>query len=100
MAVTFNEPLRIGDIVAMEFDQAYCRELGTVKSGQNLAIGAVVALETATTKYVEYNPAGVGGTNVVAGVLLQASNATAADVPKQLVLVRGPAIAKDLAVPS
>lgn len=96
MVATYTEKKNIGDVIAMEFDQAYCRELGTVKAGQNLAIGAVVALETATTKYVEYNPAGSGGTNVVAGILLQFSDATTGDLPKQIIEARGPVIAKDL----
>lgn len=48
----------------------------TVKSGQNLPAGQVVARETDTGKYVAYNDAGSNGVNVASGILPYAVNAS------------------------
>lgn len=61
--------------------QNLSRENVTVKSGQNLKAGHVVALETASGKIVEYDNAGADGTEVAYGVLYDNVDATNADMP-------------------
>ena len=55
------------------------REEITVLSGQNLKAGAVIALVTASGKYVEYDNVGTDGSEIAAGVLYDAVDASAAD---------------------
>lgn len=55
------------------------REAITVVSGQNLVAGAVLGKITASGKYAEYDNAAVDGTEVAAGILFSAVDASAAD---------------------
>ena len=62
---------------------------GTVLSGQTLVVGELVGIETASGKYVAYDPAGtITGSDTVAGIAYQAVDASAADVTKQVFVVR------------
>jgi len=49
----------------------------TIKQGENLDKGAVIAQETASGLYVAYDSAGVDGSEEAAGILSFAVNATA-----------------------
>jgi hypothetical protein len=72
---------RISDLLLWEASPYFSRDTVTIKSGGNFEDGTVLALETATGKYVQLAPAGSGGTNVAAVVVLEAVDASAADKP-------------------
>ena len=46
--MTMEENNRLGDLLKYEADKNYCREVMTVASGQNLKMGTVVGIKTAT----------------------------------------------------
>lgn len=54
------------------------RETVTIASGQNLAPNTVVARVTASGEYVQLDPAGADGSEVAAGVLARAVDASSA----------------------
>lgn len=66
---------------------------GTIKSGQNLTAGSIVALEAASGKHVQWVSGGTGGTGVAVGVLMHSVNASStginADVPAVPIMVQG-----------
>lgn len=64
----------------------------TVLLGQNLVAGAVLGKVTASGKYVAYDNAAADGRETVAGILVAAADATAADVTTARAMLRGPAI--------
>lgn len=68
-----------GEFIYSEANGSRSREHVTVVTGQNLAVGDVVGKITASGKYAIYNNAAVDGTEVAAGVLFAAVDATAAD---------------------
>jgi hypothetical protein len=88
---TYTEPTYLGDVLKREFEQLYNRETVTVISGQNLALGAVVGRITASGKFTALAPAASDGSQNAAGVLLAATDASAADRLGPL-LARGPAV--------
>ena len=59
---------------------------GTLKTGQNLAGGTVVARETATKKIVAYSDAGSGGAEIAIGILMESQDATDGDLLCNIVL--------------
>lgn len=73
------EPLNLGDLLKFEAPNLYSRDRVTVASGQNLPLGAVIGIVTATGKVTRIDPSATDGTQVAAGVLLQACDATLAD---------------------
>lgn len=84
----------LGDLLKFELNASYNRETVTLKAGTSYPLGAVLGKITATTKY-RLSPnavvAGDEGAETAAAVLLQAADATAADVTG-LVVARGPVI--------
>ena len=56
------------------------REEGTLTAGENLETGTILGLVTATNKFVAHDPAASDGSEVVAGVLYDAVDATDGDV--------------------
>lgn len=90
---TLTEGKYEGEFIGqLAMDIGYHVDLVTIKSGQNLATAAVVALETGTGKWVAYdNASATAGINAAAGVLVLAVNASAADTSGK-VFRRGPAV--------
>ena len=86
---TFTKPARIGDILKREYDPIFNREVGTVASGNNLAMGAVIA--EVSDDLVPWNPGGADGSEVVAGVLLEPVDASGG-AAEGVMLARGPAV--------
>ena len=82
------EPLNLGDLLKYEAPNLYSRDRVTVASGQNLPLGTVVGIVTATGKYKQLDPSAEDGTQVAAGVLLQNCDATLADRDNGLVVAR------------
>lgn len=82
------EPLNLGDLLKYEAPNLYSRERVTVASGQNLPLGTVVGIVTATAMFKQIDPSAEDGTQVAAGVLLQACDATLIDRDDGLVVAR------------
>jgi hypothetical protein len=77
---TLTESKYISDVVAWEEDgHYYSRDVVTVASGSNLALGTVIGIVTATGKAVQLNPTASDGSEKAAGVLIEAVDATNAD---------------------
>ncbi|CAJ0885196.1 head decoration protein [Pandoraea nosoerga] len=82
------EPLNLGDLLKFEAPNLYSRDRVTVAAGQNLPLGAVIGIVTATGKVTRIDPSATDGTQVAAGVLLQACDATLADRDDGLIVAR------------
>ena len=82
------EPLNLGDLLKYEAPNLYSRDRVTVASGQNLPLGTVVGLVTATGKFKQIDPSAEDGSQVAAGVLLQTCDATLIDRDDGLVVAR------------
>ncbi len=96
MSTVLTEPDTLGDLLKYEAPNLYSRDTVTVLHGQDLALGAVVGVVTLTGKVKAIDPAASDGSQVAAGVLLQASDATASDV--RSVMVARHAIVSDQAL--
>jgi len=79
MSTVFTEPNTLGDLLKYEAPNLYSRDQVTVLLGQNLDLGAVVGIVTASGKVKAIDPAASDGSEIAAGVLLQACDATSAD---------------------
>jgi hypothetical protein len=90
-----NELNRIDDVVIFEEDQAYSRDTGTIASGSNLTVGAVLGIVTSNGKYAIHNPGASDGTETVAGVLLSDADAASEDVVGALILSRHARVRRD-----
>ncbi len=88
MALT--EVKRLGDwLKSEEFAPNFCREVGTLASGQNLKSGAVLCTNAA--KYEAFDDDGGGTLGTATGILINDVDASLADA-ECVVLVRGPAV--------
>lgn len=83
-----TEPLNLGDLLKYEAPSLYSRERVTVVSGQNLPLGAVVGMVTATGKVKQIAPSATDGTQLATGVLMQAVDAALAERPDGLMVAR------------
>jgi hypothetical protein len=99
MTTLTNTPT-LGDLLKYELNGSYSREVITLKSGTNYAIGSVLGKITASSKY-RLSPAaavtGDEGAEAASAVLIEAVDATAAD-KTGLVVARGPAIVSKAAL--
>ena len=83
-----------GDILKFDLDKNYTREVVTLKSGTNYAIGSVLGEVTADGEFTlspNAETVGIEGAETAAAVLIEAVDATDADMPG-VVIRRGPAI--------
>lgn len=87
------EPLNLGDLLKYEAPNLYSRDRVTVASGQNLPLGTVLGIVTASGKYKQIDPSAEDGTQVAAGVLLQACDATLIDRDDGLIVARHAVVA-------
>ena len=76
---TLVEGTHAGEFIVSEGNGNISRESITVLSGENLVAGAVLGKVTASSKYVEHDPAGADGSENAIAVLFDAVDATAAD---------------------
>ena len=97
--MSMEENDRLGDLLKYEADKNYCREVMTVASGQNLKMGAVVGIKTATDeiKIVSISDEETDGSDSAFGVLLEDVDATSAE-KKALVIARDAILASDYVV--
>jgi hypothetical protein len=86
---TLREGTHTGEFLVSEANGTRSRSTGTVLSGQVLVAGELVGIETASGKYVAYNPANAPlGSNVVKGIMFDNVDATGADKAGQVLIVR------------
>lgn len=83
-----TEGLNLGDLLKYEAPNLYSRDQVTVGAGQNLPLGTVVGLVTATNKLKQIDPSATDGSQYAAGVLMQAVDATLIDREDGLMLAR------------
>lgn len=83
-----TEGLNLGDLLKYEAPNLYSRDQVTVGAGQNLPLGTVVGLVTATGKVKQIDPSATDGSQYAAGVLMQAVDATLIDREDGLMLAR------------
>ena len=97
--MSMEENNRLGDLLKYEADKNYCREVMTVASGQNLEMGTVVGIKTATDeiKIVSISDEETDGSDLAFGVLLEDTDATSA-AKKALVIARDAILASDYVV--
>ena len=84
----FTEGLNLGDLLKYEAPNLYSRDQITVAAGQVLALGAVVGVITASSKVKVVDPSASDGSEVAAGVLIQAVDANLADRDDGLIVAR------------
>jgi hypothetical protein len=90
----------LGDLLKYELNGNYSREAVTLKSGTKYALGSVLGKITASGKYRLFPAAqvvGDEGAEAAVAVLIEATDATAAD-KVGLVVVRGPVIVSKAAL--
>ncbi len=97
--MSIEENNRLGDLLKYEADKNYCREVMTVASGQNLKMGTVVGIKTATDeiKIISIADEETDGSDLAFGVLLEDTDATSA-TKKALVIARDAILASDYIV--
>ena len=83
-----TEGLNLGDLLKYEAPNLYSRDQITVGAGQNLPLGTVVGLVTATGKLKQIDPSATDGSQYAAGVLMQSVDATLIDREDGLMLAR------------
>ena len=88
MPTVFTEGMNLGDLLKYEAPNLYSRDRVTVAAGQNLTLGTVVGVVTATGKVKQIDPSASDGTQVAAGVLIQPCDATTADRTDGLLISR------------
>lgn len=89
--MVINERNYLGDAIKCEFSYEYCREVGTLITGQNLKELTVLGRITATKKLTQWNPAATNGSETVAGILIGDVDATDSDQTCVLISY-GPAV--------
>jgi len=88
MPTVFIESMNLGDLLKYEAPNLYSRDRVTVAAGQNLPLGAVIGVVTATGKVKQIDPSATDGTQVAAGVLMQACDAALAERTDGLIVAR------------
>lgn len=89
--MVISERIYLGDGVKYEFSYEYCREVGTLVTGQNLKESTVLGRITTTKKLTKWNPVATDGSETIAGILVGDVDATASDQPCVLISY-GPAV--------
>ena len=95
---TLTQAPHLGDLVKYEAPNLYSREQATVAAGQNLPLGAVVGRVTATGKLKALDPSATDGTEVAAGVLGNAVDATLIDREDAILIARHAIVARNALV--
>ena len=88
MPTVFAESMNLGDLLKYEAPNLYSRDRVTVVAGNNLPLRAVVGMVTATGKVKQIDPSATDGSEVAAGVLMQACDAALAERTDGLMLAR------------
>lgn len=90
--VAVTERNYLGDAIKHEYcPPNFCRETGTLITGQNLKLLTLLGKITASKKLTQWAPAATDGSENVAGILINDVDATDAD-QSCVYLARGPAM--------
>lgn len=92
-----TQPSVMGDVLKYELNPNFTRETVTLLAGTKYPVGAVLGRITASGKLKLSTATGSDGAQTVAGVLLYATDATAADM-LGVILARGPALVSKAAL--
>lgn len=92
-----TQPPSMGDVLKYELNPNFTREPVTLLAGTTYPAGAVLGRVTASGAYTLSSESGTDGSEVAAGVLLYAVDATGADATG-IALVRGPALVSKAAL--
>ena len=92
-----TQPPMMSDVLKYELNPNFTRESATLLAGTAYPVGAVLGRVTASGKLKLSSAAGSDGAQNVAGVLLYATDASAAD-QEAVVILRGPAIVSKAAL--
>ncbi len=90
-----TQPNDLADLLRFEAESRYSRERMTLAAGNNLTLGAVIATDSATGKIAPLDPADTGSLNQASGVLINDCDATSADNPDALAVVRHAIVLRD-----
>ena len=93
-----HEANNLGDLLKYEAPNLFSRDQATVASGQNLALGAVVGRDSTSGKLKALAPDATDGTEVAAGVLALAIDASLADRKDALLIARHAIVASHAVV--
>ena len=88
-----TEGLNLGDLLKYEAPNLYSRDRLTVAAGQNLGLGTVVGIETATGKVKVIDPAATDGSEVAVGVLATSVDASLIDREDGILIARHAVVA-------
>ena len=88
-----TEGLNLGDLLKYEAPNLYSRDQVTIAAGQNLGLGTVVGLETATGKVKVIDPAATDGSEVAVGVLATSVDASLIDREDGILIARHAVVA-------
>lgn len=91
---TISQPKNLGDLLKYEAPNLYSREQDTVAAAQNLALGTVVARDTATAKLKAFDPLASDGSEIAIGVLGNDVNATLIDREDAILIARHAIVAR------
>ena len=90
-----TQPNDLADLLRFEAENRYSRERVMLAAGHNLTLGTVIATDTANGKIAPLDPGVTGSLNQASGVLLNDCDATTADNPDALVVVRHAIVLRD-----
>ena len=88
-----TEGLNLGDLLKYEAPNLSSRDRVTVAAGQNLGLGTVVGIETATGKVKVIDPAATDGSEVAVGVLATSVDASLIDREDGILIARHAVVA-------
>ena len=88
-----TEGLNLGDLLKYEAPNLYSRDQVTVAAGQNLVLGTVVGIDTATAKLKQIDPTATDGTEVAVGVLATSVDASLIDREDGILIARHAVVA-------
>lgn len=88
-----TEGLNLGDLLKYEAPNLYSRDQVTVAAGQNLVLGTVVGIDTATAKVKQIDPTATDGTEVAVGVLATSVDASLIDREDGILIARHAVVA-------
>jgi hypothetical protein len=92
-----QEQNNLGDVLKYEAPNLYSREEITVAQGQNLALGSVVAKDTATNLIKVINPVATDGTQTAIGIVIDRVEASSSDI-KAVIIARDALLADNSVV--
>lgn len=85
--------LNLGDLLKYEAPNLYSRDRAALAAGQNLRLGTVLGMITATGRVKQLDPSATDGSQYACAVLMQDCDATLAERDDALILARHAVVA-------